>query len=295
MHEETGSPPKPPGTTSLALLTIFVLVPVGYGLWLSTHEFDGITVGAWVGADHYLDVLADPAFRRALWHTVVFAALVVVGKNAAGLALALLVNLPLRGMRAARTLLFLPVTLNIIVIGAFWTLFLAAARFGGLLNQALEAAGLAALARSWLGEPGLALLSVALVEIWRWAGLHMLIFLAGMQAIDPSLYEAARIDGAGVWRRFWHVTLPQLRPLLFVSTLLALMGAFVRSFDVVWVLTRGGFGTDVLVTHLYNTAFRHGEFDRATAMGFIVLALIAIISLGYARIARSAHPEARDG
>ncbi len=273
----------------LLLLAVFVLVPMGYGVWLSLHEFNGIVVGAWVGVDHYLNVLADPAFRGALRHTLVFAVLVVVGKNIAGLALALLVNLPLRGMRAARTLLFLPVTLNIIVIGAFWTLFLSAGRFGGLLNQTLEAIGLGALAQSWLGEPGIALVSVSLVEVWRWAGLHMLIFLAGMQAIDPSLYDAARLDGAGAWRRLWNVTLPQLRPLLFVSTLLALMGAFVRSFDVVWVLTRGGFGTDVLMTRLYNTAFRNGEFDRATAMGFIVLAVIAIVSLVFAWLARKAH------
>lgn len=265
----------------MALLSIFLLVPIGYGLWLSLHRFDGLNIGEWVGLEHYSAVLADPAFRQSLWHTVVFAIIVVIGKNIAGLALAVLVSAPLRGARAARTILFLPVTMNIIVIGAFWTFFLSARRFGGLFNEILHSLGLSFLENSWLTAEGTALASVAFVEIWRWAGLHMLLFLAGMQAIEPQLYDAARMDGCNAWQRFWNVTLPQLRPVIFVSTLLALMGAFVRSFDVVWVLTRGGFGTDVVVTHLYNEAFQFSRFDRAAAMGYILFAIIAVISFLY--------------
>jgi ABC-type sugar transport system permease subunit len=109
----------------------------------------------------------------------------------------------------------------------------------------------------------------------------MLLFLAGIQSIDPQLYDAARIDGAGAWQRFWAVTLPGLRPVIFVSVLVALMGAFVRSFDVVWVLTRGGFDTDVVITHLYNEAFKFSEFGRAAAMGYILFAVIALIGFAY--------------
>lgn len=269
----------------MALLAVFMLVPIAYGLWLSVHQFDGLNIGNFVGLANYSVVLADSSFLSALSQTTIFGVIVVVGKNAAGLALAVLVSIPLRGMRQARTLLFLPVTLNIIVVGAFWQFFLSSARFGGLLNQALGAVGLDALQVSWLSSPGFALVSVALVEVWRWAGLHMLIFLAGMQAIDPSLYEAARLEGANAWQRFVNITLPALRPIIFVSTLLALMGAFVRSFDVVWVLTRAGFGTDVVVTHLYNEAFQFGRFDRAAAMGFIIFGIIAVISFIYVRAA----------
>jgi len=269
----------------MALLTVFMLVPIVYGLWLSVHQFDGLHVGDFVGLRNYAAVLADNSFVASLWQTSIFGAIVVVGKNVAGLALAVLVSIPLRGMRQARTLLFLPVTLNIIVIGAFWQFFLSSARFGGLLNQTLVSMGLGALQTSWLSSPGFALASVAMVEVWRWAGLHMLIFLAGMQAIDPSLYEAARLDGTNAWQRFRYITLPALRPIIFVSTLLALMGAFVRSFDVVWVLTRAGFGTDVVVTHLYNEAFQFGRFDRAAAMGYVIFAIIAVISFVYVRAA----------
>jgi ABC-type sugar transport system permease subunit len=261
-------------------------VPAGYGIWLSLHLFDGLHVGRWMGLEHYRTVLLDPAFRSALTHTAIFAVITVAGKNIAGLALASLVSLPLRGARMFRTLLFLPVTLNIIVIGAFWTYFLSAARFGGLLNQTFATLGLDGLERSWLSEPGLALVSVSLIEVWRWAGLHMLIFLAGMQAIDPSLYAAAALDGARPWQRFLYVTLPQLRPVLYVSTLIALMGAFVRSFDAVWVLTRAGFGTQVAVTYLYTDAFRYGHFDRAAATGYLLLAATAAISFAYSEASR---------
>jgi raffinose/stachyose/melibiose transport system permease protein len=265
----------------MVLIGTFLIVPIGYGFWLSLHEFNGIVVGQWTGLSLYRRVITDAGFHEALWHTVVFAAIVVVGKNVFGLALAVLVSLPLRGVRAFRTVLFLPVTLNIIVIGAFWTYFLAASRFGGLLNQALSALGLEGLEHSWLGTPATALLCVSCVEIWRWAGLHMLIFLAGMQAIDQSLYAAAKLDGANAWQRFRHVTLPQLRPIIFVSTLIALMGAFVRSFDVVWVLTRAGFGTQVVVTYLYSEAFKFGHFAQATATGYILLVIIAIFAFTY--------------
>lgn len=270
----------------MALLTVFMLAPIAYGLWLSVHQFNGLVVGNFVGLLNYAAVLSDTSFLAALQQTSIFAAIVVVGKNVAGLALAVLLSIPLRGARQARTLVFLPVTLNIIVIGAFWQFFLSSARFGGLFNQVLIWVGLGQLQASWLSSPGFALVTVALVEVWRWSGLHMLIFLAGMQAIDPSLYEAARLDGANAWQRFRNITLPALRPIIFVSTLLALMGAFVRSFDVVWVLTRAGFGTDVVVTHLYNEAFQFGRFDRAAAMGFVIFAIIAVISFVYVRVAR---------
>ena len=269
----------------MALLATFMLVPIAFGLYLSVHQFDGLNIGGFVGIANYVSVLTDAGFLAALGHTAIFAVIVVVGKNVAGLSLAALVNLPLSGMRAARTMLFLPVTLNIIVVGAFWQFFLSSARFGGLLNQMLVMVGLGSLQTSWLSTPGFALVSVALIEVWRWSGLHMLIFLAGMQAIEPSTFEAARLDGAGPWQRFRHITLPALRPIIFVSTLLALMGAFVRSFDIVWVMTRGGFGTDVVVTQLYNEAFQFGHFDRAAAMGYVIFAIIAVISFAYVRAA----------
>lgn len=254
----------------LILVTLFLLWPILHGLWLSFHHFDGITISGPLSFGSYRAVLTDPLLHTALGHTAIFAAITVVGKNAAGLALAVLVHSHLRGARQAQLLLFLPVTLNIVVVGAFWTLFLASPRFGGVLNSALVNVGLAGLTRSWLSDSGVALVTVALVETWRWAGLHMLLFVAGLQSIEPSLYEAARLDGAGGWQRFRNITLPALGPILAASTTLALIGAFVRSFDVVWVLTRASYGTDVMGTYIYREAFNFGRFDRATAAGLLL-------------------------
>lgn len=260
----------------LILITLFLLWPIVQGLWISLHRYDGIHLSGSAGLQNYAALLRDRSFHQALGHTLKFALLTVVGKTAIGLALAMLVTAPLRGARQAQLLLFLPVTLNIVVVGAFWTLFLAPARFGGLLDMGLEALGLGTLVRSWLSEPGLALVTAALVETWRWAGLHMLIFAAALLAIEPTLYDAARLDGAGPWRRFTHVTLPALRSILVASTMLALLGAFVRSFDIIWVLTRAGYGTDVLGTYIYREAFAFGRFDRATAAGLLLALLLGL-------------------
>jgi len=260
----------------LALVGLFLVWPILHGLWLSLHQFDGITTTGPLTFAAYQSVLADPLMHSALGHTAIFAAITVVGKNVAGLALATLVHSRLRGARQAQLLLFLPVTLNIVVVGAFWTLFLSSARFGGALNSALITLGFPELARSWLSESGIALVTVALVESWRWAGLHMLLFLAGLQSIEPSLYEAARLDGASAWQRFRNITLPALGPILAASTTLALIGAFVRSFDVVWVLTRASYGTDVMGTYIYREAFSFGRFDRATAAGLLLAAGLAL-------------------
>jgi ABC-type sugar transport system permease subunit len=275
----------------LLLIGLFLLVPVLQGIRLSMFRFDGVRTGEFLGLGNYAALLRDPVFATAVGHTLVFAVITVVGKNVVGLALAVLANSRLRGARQAQLLLFLPVTLNIVVVGAFWTNFLASAQYGGLVNAGLGAVGLGGLARSWLSEPGVALVVVALVETWRWAGLHMLLFLAALQAIEPSLYDAARLDGATPWDRFRHVTLPALGPIIAASSMLALIGSFVRSFDIVWVLTRAGYGTDVLATYIYREAFTFGRFDRATAAG-LMLAFVAtlIFAVGQLIARRRAAP-----
>jgi ABC-type sugar transport system permease subunit len=107
----------------------------------------------------------------------------------------------------------------------------------------------------------------------------MLLFLAGLQSIDPTLYEAARLDGAGKWARFRHITLPALLPIIGASTIFALIGAYVRSFDVVWVLTRAGFDTEVIATFIYREAFTYGRFDKAIAAGLILTIFLSAIFL----------------
>lgn len=269
----------------LALMGVFTLVPIIYGAWLSLTDWDGIGAADFVGLANYRAIAKDPAFVQAFANTFVFAFFVVIGKNVVGLGLAMLVNLKLRGLQFFRTFLFFPVTMSVIVIGAFWSFFLNGQ--DGLLNEGLRLVGLDALTRDWLSDPSVALYSVIAVEIWRYAGLHMLILLAGLQDVPEELYESAHLDGAGAIRRFFVVTLPAIRPVLFVSVLIALMGAFVRSFDLIWVLTRGAADTQVVVTEIYNEAFQFQKFGSAAAMGFVLFVVVAIISLIYIKQANA--------
>jgi ABC-type sugar transport system permease subunit len=272
----------------LLLLSIFIVVPIFYGLYTSFHTYDGFSAMEWNGVDNYRIILTKtPTFREALRHTVVFAFGVVIGKNVLGLLLALLVNKPLRGITIFRTVFFLPVTMNVLVIGAFWTFFLN--RNTGLLAETLRVVGLGNMVVGWLSDERYALYTVIVVEIWRWLGLHMLIYLAGLQDIPEDLYEVASLDGANTWTRLFKITLPLIKPIVFVNVLLALMGGFVRSFDLVWVLTRGGPGnaSDVVLTRIYNESFQFGRLGRASAMGFILFAIVAVISFIYVRLARS--------
>ena len=150
----------------------------------------------------------------------------------------------------------------------------------------MRAVGLGGLTRPWLSDPATALWAIIAVDIWKWTGFHMVLYLAGLQTIPRDLYEAATIDGAGRWRQLFDVTLPMLAPVTFVNVLLALNGAFVRNFDLVYVMTGGGpnHQTEVVLTHMVAEAFRQGNLGYSAAMGYVLFAIVAVISAVYIRI-----------
>lgn len=273
----------------LVLMTVFVIAPIFYGMWISLHDFDGVNPMTWVAAKNYVAVLRDPTFTDSLVNTVTFATLVVIGKNVLGFAIALLINRQFRGQKAVRTLLFLPVTVNILVIGSFWSFFLALDN--GLLNEALRAIGLGSFAQAWLSDPTFALPVVAMIEIWRWLPLHILIYLAGLHELPREVDEAASLDGVGPLRRVFQVTLPMLKPIVFVNVIISLTGAFVRSFELIWVMTKGTADTHVVLTRMYTEAFQYARFGRAAAMGFILFVATALISFLYVRLSKGGRDD----
>ena len=143
--------------------------------------------------------------------------------------------------------------------------------------------------RSWLSDPTTALWAIIAVDIWKWTGFHMVLYLAGLQTIPRDLYEAATLDGAGRWRQLFDVTLPMLAPVTFVNVLLAMNGAFVRNFDLVYVMTGGGPNnqTEVVLTHMVAEAFRQGNLGYSAAMGYVLFAIVAVISAVYIRMAQA--------
>ena len=256
----------------------FVLAPLAHSFWLSLFEWDGITPGTWVGLDNYADVVSDPELRRAFAHALVLIVFYALLPVAIGLLLAgLLARVRVRGLAAFRTILFLPQVIAMVVVAVMWRMIYDPQN--GALNEGLRALGLGSLAQSWLGDFDLALPAVGLVGTWVWYGLAMVLLTAGVQKIPPSLYDAARVDGAGMVHEFFAVTLPALRGEIAVALTLTTIAAL-RNFDLIYITTGGGPGdaTSVPAFEVYARAFETGQVGSAAAVGVSLTAVIFAIT-----------------
>jgi ABC-type sugar transport system permease subunit len=263
---------------AVVLFVVFRLYPMAFGLYLSLNEWDGIKPMVFRGLANYRQALfEDAVFWLALWHNVVFAVGTVIGKNGLAIVLAVLLNADMRGRTFFRTTLFMPVVMSFVVVGLLWG-WIFNFQFG-LLNSLLVAAGLDGWRTDWLGDPRLALFSLIGVDVWKWYGFHMVIYLAGLQTIPPVLYEAAIIDGATAWQQFWRVTLPLLRPIVVVNVTLALMGAF-NVFDLIYVMTQGGpaNATNVVMIHAYLQGFKFYQMGYASAISYVLMLIVIVVS-----------------
>ena len=268
------------------LFALFIFWPFLRALWLSLHSWDGFGAPSWIGLLNYQRLLDDHIFLGALENNAIFVVGVVVLKNVLGLGVALLLDQAVRGRAFFRAAAFLPVTMSFVAVGLLWA-WIYNPVFG-LLNAALQTVGLESWTRAWLGDAQIALYAIILVDVWKWLGFHAVIYLAGLQTIPPELYESAIADGAGRWQRFWHVTLPLLTPIIFINTILILSGAFVRNFDLVYVMTRGGpnHATEVVLTDMIREAFLGGSMGYASAMGFALFLIVGALSAGLVLLMR---------
>jgi raffinose/stachyose/melibiose transport system permease protein len=261
----------------------FVLVPLARGIWLSFFDWDGVSPATWAGLANYQAILDDPGLRAGFVHAfllIVFYSLVPVG---IGLVLAaVLSRAGVRALSGFRILLFLPQVMPAVAIGVMWRWVYAP---DGALNSGLDAVGLGSLKRGWLGDFTLALPAVGLIGTWVTFGLCMVLFLAGVQKIPTSLYDAARIDGAGPVREFFAVTLPGLRNEIVVALVLTVIGAL-RSFDLIYITTQGGPGNSTAVPafQIYRTAFFVGEIGAAAALGVALAVLILVVAFVLMRL-----------
>jgi multiple sugar transport system permease protein len=267
-----------------------ILFPLGHALWTSLHRTRGLNT-SFVGLDNYSYLLADEGFWNALFTSLHFTSLSVILHIALGLGLALLLN-QIRAARTALRIAFLTPWMVAPAIGATIWLWLLEPQFG-VLNYLLRAAGLISSYKAWLGEPGLAFLSVVAVDVWRGVPFIMLLLLAGLQTIPKEQYEAASIDGANAVQQFRFVTLPNLRYLIIVASTLDIINT-VRHYDIIGVMTGGGpaGATEVLPALLYNTAFRANNFGRAAAAGVLLLLLVLAFSAVYIRLAKPGQAQA---
>jgi raffinose/stachyose/melibiose transport system permease protein len=262
---------------------LFAFGPLVYTTWLSFFDWDGLTVGEWVGLENYDKVLSDPDIRASFVHSFELIVFYAVLPVVLGLLLAsLLAHGRVRGVTLFRAVLFLPQTVATVVVAIAWVWIYAP---DGPLNEALRAVGLGGITRGWLGDFDFALPALGLVGTWVMFGLCLVLFLAGIQKIPLSLYEAARVDGAGRVREFFAVTLPGLRGELAVALTLTTIMAL-RTFDLIYVSTSGGPGTSTTVPSVlvYQNAFTNGRVGLAAAVAVVLTALIFVVAFGITRL-----------
>lgn len=269
----------------LALFIFVILVPAGYGAWISLFDWNGVSAGTWVGLRNYAAAFDDPLIRQALVHSIVLVVFYSAIPIGFGLILTgIIARRQLRGIATWRVLLFLPQVLSVVVVGVCWRWLL---QQDGPVNELLRAVGLGRWTRVWLGDFTWALPTQGAIGTWMMSGLCMVLFLAGAQSIDTELYDAANVDGAGVIREFFTVTVPGLRNVIVVASVLT-FAVSLNNFSLVWVTTQGGPGneTQVASTVIYSRAFIESALGSASALAVMLGVIMMAVSFGLTRLSR---------
>ncbi|WP_035803790.1 carbohydrate ABC transporter permease [Kitasatospora mediocidica] len=279
----------------LAYLVLFYAYPLYRNLDLSLRDY---TVRSFVqggarfsGLQNYRTVFADPTFVPALTHTLVFTALSLIIQYAAGLALAVFFNQHFRLSATLRALFLVPWLLPLIVSASTWAWLLNSD--SGVVNAVLRWFGVGPV--DWLTSPQWSLVSVVIANIWIGIPFNLVVLYSGLQAIPTSLYEAASVDGASAWQRFWRITFPLLRPVSAITLLLGLIYTL-KVFDIVWIMTRGGPGTSstTLATWSYRLGFGSllPRFGPGAAVGNLLVLIALVFGLAYIHLQRRQREEA---
>jgi multiple sugar transport system permease protein len=244
----------------------------------------------WVGWGNFVTAFSNPRVWSSLWTTLLFAAVCVGAEMVLGIALALALERPVRGMSVFRTLFILPMMIAPIAVGLGWR-YLFDAQFG-LINAVLQFLGLSA--KTWLADPTLAFVAIVVADIWQWTPFVFIMMIAALASVDGSILEAARIDGARWWQQTFLVKLPMVMNVIAITLMMRLIDAF-RVLEVIYVLTFGGPGdsTEILSLHIYKTAFVGQELGVAAAISVLLLVVVAALSWGALRLSNPMKGETR--
>lgn len=280
---------------NLAAVTVFMLFPLGFSLYMSFQQWDLFTPAKLVGLANFHNLFtADPLFLIAVRNTVVFTVGTIVPTILISLVVAALLNRKVKGIGIFRTVVFLPLAVSSVVMAVVWQFVFHTDN--GLLNIMLGWIGIGPI--PWLIEPKWAMVSLCLVSVWRSVPFASVILLAAMQGVPESLYEAARIDGAGEIRQFVSITVPLIRGALSFVVIISIIHAF-QSFDLVYVLTGGNGGpetaTYVLGIMLFQRAFAFLEFGYASALAWVMFAILLVLTVLQLRITRRRSWEVNRG
>ncbi len=235
----------------------------------------------WVGLDNFISAFQNEQVWSSLWTTLLFAGVCVAAEMVLGIALALALEHPVRGMSIFRTIFILPMMIAPIAVGLAWR-YMFDAQFG-LINAALGLIGIKGL--TWLADPTLAFIAIVIADIWQWTPFVFIMMLAALASVDSAVIEAARIDGAKWWQQIFLVKLPMIMHVIAITLMMRLIDAF-RVLEVVYVLTFGGPGnsTEILALHIYKTAFVGQQMGVAAAVSVLLLVVVAALSWAALRL-----------
>jgi len=256
---------------------VFILIPVIFSFGLSFAEWDGFNTPKFVGINNFIEIFGDRIFREAISITFLYTTFTVVFSLIAALGLALLLNRKMRGVNFFRSAVFFPYVASVVAVAAVWQAMLM--RNGGPVNTFLTTIGIDN-PPGWFTSTDWAIWGVILVSVWKNMGYFMIIYLAALQDIPASLYEAANIDGASKTQTFWSITFPMLTPAHFFVLMMLIINSF-KTFDLVYLLTEGGPGTSTkLIAHyIYDESFTAWNFGTASAASMVLFFIIGIITL----------------
>ncbi len=269
---------------TLVIFGAFILFPVLFSFYLSFHQWNMFgSRPQFVGLGNYAAIISNPEFWSVLKNTAVYTFGTVPLNMAVALLIAFFLNKKIRGKKILRTMFFTPVIMSSVAAAVIWR-WVYDPNFG-LLNTVLGWFGIPAV--NWLNEPASAMAALIVMGVWKSFGFNMVLFSAGLQGIPEHYYEAAQIDGAGPARRFWSITIPLLSPTTFFVLIMSVIGSF-QVFDTVYVLTSGGplDSTKVLVFYLYEHAFKYFDMGYASAVAYLLFAIVFVLTLAQIRVLR---------
>ena len=274
-------------TPALALFALFVVWPIVTAVQLSVFRWKGFgPLTDFVGLRNYVTVLGDDVFVDSVVHNLIIVAGSIALQLPLGLAIALLLNRKMWGQGLLRTIIFVPYVLAEVIAGVVWFQLLQPEY--GVIDGLLGAVGLQAPEQGWLGDPDLALLTVLVVLTWKYLGLAVILFLAGLQGVPEELYEAAQLDGASWWQTQRKISVPLLGPTMRTWAFLSMIGSL-QLFDMVWILTGGGpaNSTTTMATYLINQGTRSQNFGIAGAASVILFVIALVMAVLYQQLVLS--------
>ena len=261
---------------SFAGFVIFLIVPMVASLGISLYDWELLVPPHFIGLDNFAALAKDTVFRQVLLNTLTYTVGLVPTNIVVSLGLAVWLNTRLRWVNLYRLAFFLPVVTVTVAVALIWKWLYDP--FAGLINLGLHLIGLPG--PNWLSDPHWAMPALILMSVWKSFGYNMVLFLAGLQGIPASIYEAATIDGASPWQRLWRITLPLLSPTMFFAVVMTVISSF-QVFDQAYIMTGGGpaNATDTIVLYIYQNGFQFFRMGYASAIAWVLFTLIFIVTL----------------